>query len=120
MSAEEHNFLGRINISPIAVATVASQAALQSYGVVGMAAKNMVDGITNMISRDPRHGVEVIFQDDGVIINLFIIVEYGTRISTVAASLANSVQFNVEKSLGLEVKEVNVHVQGLRISDPKA
>jgi uncharacterized alkaline shock family protein YloU len=120
MSAEEHNLLGRINISPVAVATVASQAALQSYGVVGMAAKNVVDGITNMISRDPRHGVDVIFHPDGVSINLFVIVEYGTRISTVAASLASAVQFNIEKSLGLNVKEVNVHVQGLRISDPQA
>jgi uncharacterized alkaline shock family protein YloU len=120
MAAEEHNQLGRINISPTAVATVASQAALQSYGVVGMAAKNVVDGITNMISRDPRHGVEVIFHTDSVVINVFVIVEYGTRISTVASSLAGAVQFNVEKTLGLTVKEVNVHVQGLRISDPKA
>lgn len=118
MSAEEHNLLGRINISPIAVATVASHAALQSYGVVGMAAKNVVDGITNMISRDPRHGVDVVLHEDGIIINLFVIVEYGTRISTVASSLSNAVRFKVEKTLGLEVKEVNVHVQGLRISDP--
>lgn len=120
MSAEEHNLLGKIAISPNAVATVASHAALQSYGVVGMAAKNVVDGLTNMISRDPRHGVEVILREDGVVINLFIIVEYGTRISTVAGSLANAVKFNVEKTLDLEVKEVNVHVQGLRISTADA
>jgi uncharacterized alkaline shock family protein YloU len=120
MSSEEHNLLGKISLSPTAVATVASQAALQSYGVVGMAAKNVVDGLTNIITRDPRHGIEVIFQEGGVVINVFVIVEYGTRISTVANSLANAVTFNVQKTLGLHVKEVNVHVQGLRISHPTA
>jgi uncharacterized alkaline shock family protein YloU len=120
MSAEEHNLLGKITVSPIAVATVASQAALQSYGVVGMAAKNVVDGLTNIITRDPRHGVDVVFHEGGVVINIYVIIEYGTRISTVASSLSNAVQFNVERALGLDVKEVNVHVQGLRISTPDA
>jgi uncharacterized alkaline shock family protein YloU len=118
MSAEEHNLLGKINIAPTAVATVASHAALQSYGVVGMAAKNVVDGLTNILTRDPRHGVDVSFQPDGVVINVYVIMEYGTRISTVAHSLSSAIKFNVEKTLGLEVKEVNVHVQGLRISAP--
>ncbi len=113
---EEHNPLGKIEVSPHAVATIASQAALQSYGIVGMADKNVVDGLTNMLTRDPRHGVEVIVQGSAVVINLYVIVEFGTRISTVANSLANTVRFNVEKTLGLTVKEVNVHVQGLRVS----
>ena len=116
MTAEEHTLLGKIVISPIAIATVASHAALQSYGVVGMAAKNVVDGLTNILTRDPRHGVDVTFQGEAAVINVYVIVEYGTRVSMVASSLANSVRFNVEKILGLTVQEVNVHVQGLRIS----
>lgn len=120
MPAEEHTLLGKIVISPLAIATVASHAALQSYGVVGMAAKNVVDGLTNILTRDPRHGVEVTFQEEAVVINVYIIVEYGTRVSTVANSLSNTVRFNVEKVLGLKVREVNVHVQGLRISSPDA
>jgi uncharacterized alkaline shock family protein YloU len=116
MTAEEHTLLGKITISPNAIATVASHAALQSYGVVGMAAKNVVDGLTNILTRDPRHGVDVAFQGDEVLINVYVIIEYGTRISAVASSLSNTVRFNVEKTLGLPVREVNVHVQGLRIS----
>jgi uncharacterized alkaline shock family protein YloU len=50
-------------------------------------------------------------------IEIFIIVEYGTRIKEVAASVANNVRYNVEKALGLEVNEINVHVQGLHISE---
>ncbi|MGH2524807.1 MAG: Asp23/Gls24 family envelope stress response protein [Anaerolineales bacterium] len=122
MNPRETNPLGAIEISPQAIATIASQAVLQSYGVVGMASKNVVDGLTNILSRDPRHGVEVLVAEhgDALTINLYIIVEYGTRISVVATSVANAVRFNVEKALGVPVGEVNVHVQGLRVSNADA
>jgi uncharacterized alkaline shock family protein YloU len=110
--------LGRIMISPRAMATIAAQAANQSYGVVGMASKNIVDGIVDMLARDPRHGVEVNVADEELIVDIFIIVEYGTRISSVATSVANSVQYQLERAIGMRVAAVNVHVQGLRISDP--
>ena len=118
----EDTSLGRIEISPHAIATLASQAALRSYGVVGMAAKNVVDGLTNTlrVMRDPRHGVEVIVQGDEITINLYIIVEYGTRISSVATSVANLVRFNVEKALGRPVGDINIYVQGLRVSHTDA
>ncbi len=118
----ETTSLGRIEISPNAIATIASQAAMQSYGVVGMAPKNVVDGLTNTLrlTRDPRHGAEVLVNGDEITINLYIIVEYGTRISAVASSIVNLVRFNVEKMLGLKVGEVNVHVQGLRVSNTDA
>jgi uncharacterized alkaline shock family protein YloU len=113
---DESNILGRIIVSPKAIATIASQSALQSYGVVGMASKNIVDGITQALVRDPRHGVQVSTSDDQITIDLYIIVEYQTRVSSVATSVANIVHYQVERSLGMPVKAVNVHVQGLRIS----
>jgi uncharacterized alkaline shock family protein YloU len=109
--------LGRIMISPKAMATIAAQAATQSYGVVGMASKNIVDGIVDILARDPRHGVDVEVVHDELIVDLFIIVEYGTRISSVATSVANGVQYQLERALGLRVAAVNVNVQGLRISN---
>ncbi len=113
---DESNVLGRIVVSPKAIATIASQSALQSYGVVGMASKNIVDGIAQALVRDPRHGVQVSTSDEQITIDLFIIVEYQTRVSSVAESVANIVHYQVERSLGMPVKAVNVHVQGLRIS----
>lgn len=113
---DESNVLGRIIVSPKAIATIASQSALQSYGVVGMASKNIVDGIAQALVRDPRHGVQVSTSDEQITIDLFIIVEYQTRVSSVAESVANIVHYQVERSLGMPVKAVNVHVQGLRIS----
>lgn len=109
--------LGTITISRRAIATIASQAALQSYGVVGMAAKGLVDGIAHAIAQDPRHGVNVEVVDGQLVIDLFIIIEYGTRISSVAISVANATHYQLERSLGMPVAAVNVHVQDLRISD---
>jgi uncharacterized alkaline shock family protein YloU len=109
--------IGSIHVSPQAIATIAYQAALRSYGVVGMASKNFVDGIANALAKDPTHGVEVNYDGQQVDIDLYIIIEYGTRIKSVASSVANTVRFHVEKSLGLPINEINVHVQGLRISN---
>jgi uncharacterized alkaline shock family protein YloU len=107
---------GKIEISRRAIATIAFQTAQQSYGVVGMAAKNLVDGLAQMMLKDPTKGVEVKFINRQINIDLYIIIEYGTRISSVASSVSNSVRFNVERAIGIPVNEVNVHVQGLRVS----
>lgn len=113
----EQTSLGRIAISTKAMATIASQTALRSYGVVGMASKNFVDGIADLLSQDPRHGVGVKTELGEIMIDLYIIVEYGTRIVSVAASVANAVQYQLERALGQNVAAVNVHIQDLRISN---
>ena len=108
--------LGNINISPRAIATIAFNATMESYGVVGLASKNLLDGLANVIVKDPTHGIDVRYQGDILEIDIFIVVEYGTRIKMVASSVAKTVQYHVEKAVGLAVNNVNVHVQGLRIS----
>jgi uncharacterized alkaline shock family protein YloU len=109
--------IGSIHVSPQAIATIAYHSARRSYGVVGLAAKNVVDGLAHAIAKDPTHGVEVNYDGEKINIDLYIIIEYGTRIKSVAASVANLVRYHVERALGLPVNEINVHVQGLRISD---
>ncbi|HLA08568.1 MAG TPA: Asp23/Gls24 family envelope stress response protein [Anaerolineales bacterium] len=114
---EDTTTLGGIHISPNAVATIAYQAALASYGVVGLAARNIADGIVKTISRDPSRGITVRYNGENIDIEIHIIIEYGTRISSVAESVINTVRFHVEKALGLKVNTVNVHVAGLRVSN---
>jgi uncharacterized alkaline shock family protein YloU len=109
--------LGSIHVSPQAIATIAYQSALRSYGVVGMAAKNVVDGLANAIAKDPTHGIDVQYDGQAINIDIYIIVEYGTRIKSVANSVANTVRFHVEKATGLPINSINVHVQGLRVSN---
>ena len=113
----ETNPIGSITISPRAIATIAYHAALESYGVVGLAHKNLVDGLAQALVKDPSHGVEVHYDGSTINIDIYIIVEYGTRIKSVATSVANTVRYHVEKALDMSVNHVNVHVRGLRVSD---
>ena len=115
---EDTTTLGGIHISPNAVAAIAYHATLESYGVVGLAARNLADGLVKTITRDPSRGITVRYNGEYIDIDIQVIVEYGTRISSVAESVANTVRFHVEKALGLKVNLVNVHVAGLRVSDP--
>ena len=109
--------LGGIHVAPRAIATIAYHAPRESYGVVGLTNKNLVDGLAQALVKDPTHGVEVHYDGEHIIIDVYIIIEYGTRIKSVANSVSNTVRYHVEKALGLPVSSVNVHVQGLRISE---
>ena len=113
---EDTTSLGGIHISPNAVATIAYHAVRESYGVVGLAPKNLADGLVRSITREPSRGVTVQYNGEDIDIEVHIIVEYGTRINSVARSVANTVRFHVEKALGLRVNRIDVHVAGLRIS----
>ncbi len=115
---EETTTLGTIHISPKAVATVAYHATLESYGVVGLAPKNLAEGIAATITREPARGVSVQYNGEEIDIDVHVIVEYGTRVTIVADSIAESVRYHVEKALGMPVHNVNVHIQGLRVSNP--
>jgi uncharacterized alkaline shock family protein YloU len=108
--------LGVIDISTTAVTTIASQAINQCYGVVGMANKNLANGIANLLSRDSKRGIGVTIENGEITVDVYVIVEYGVRIRAVAESIQHTVKFHVEKSLGMTVNEVNVYVQGLRLS----
>ncbi len=114
----EKESLGRFEVSPAAVATLVSEAVLESYGVVGMASRNMIDGISELLQGDrARKGVVVHLNDDRISVDLYIIVQFGTRISEVAQSVMSRVKFSLEQTLGIPVQEVNVHVQGLRMGE---
>lgn len=111
--------LGLIQVTPRAIASIAGQAVLASYGVVGMASKSLRDDIAELLPGSHfRRGVEVNIVDGQVVIDLYVIVEYGTRISQVAVGIKNLVKYVVERDTGLPVAQVNVHVQGLRVSSP--
>jgi uncharacterized alkaline shock family protein YloU len=112
------NFLGRIEVSPNAIASLAGQSVLESYGVVGMANKNLRDGIDDVLTRgNLRRGIDVKFIEGEIVIDLFVVIQYGTRISEVTHGIMNRVKFAVEKAVGIPVRQVNVHVQGLHIDD---
>jgi uncharacterized alkaline shock family protein YloU len=117
-TANEHDeSAGKIEVSPKAISHLASRAAQRSYGVVGLASKNSRPGWAELLHRDEaQKGVEVSITEGRVIVNLFVIIEYGTRISEVARNIMSSVKFALESALGVQVVQVNVTVQGIRVS----
>jgi uncharacterized alkaline shock family protein YloU len=115
--SDESTLIGGIHLSPRAIATIAYHAALQSYGVVGLSSKNLVNGLAQVLVKDPTYGVEVNYDGTHINIDLYVIIEYGTRIKSVADSVRNTIRYQVERALGMPVNQVNIHVQGLRISD---
>lgn len=118
--AANDDSLGQIDISPATIATIATRSVHQCYGVVGMASRNLVDGIAHLLTRDANRGIDVRFEEEAIVIDVYVIVAYGTRILTVAQSIQNTVKFHVEKALGMPVRAVNVYVQGLRINNGDA
>jgi uncharacterized alkaline shock family protein YloU len=115
---KENTTFGSIHISPNAVATIAHRATLESYGVVGLAPRNLAEGLAHSLTQEPTRGISVRFDGEIIDIDVHVIIEYGTRVTSVANSVANTVRFHVEKALGLKVNAINVHVAGLRVSNP--
>ena len=97
----QNELKGKIQVTPAAIASIAREALLSSYGVVGTASKGLATGIASALSPESKRGIVVHVDGDTIIIDLYIIVEYGTRIASVARSAMNVVKYTVEKALGL-------------------
>ena len=109
---------GEIKIENEVIAKYAGSAAVECFGVVGMASVNMKDGIVKLLKRDNiKHGVNVIVKDEALVINLHIIVAYGVSISAVADNLISNVKYKVEEFTNMEVNKINVIVEGVRITE---
>ena len=109
--------LGRIKVSPAAIAALVTEAVKECYGVVGMSSRSRLDDLAGSLHRSARRGVDISEGDSGVIVDVYVIVEYGTRISEVASGVMRRIHFSLTQTAGIPVQAVNVHVQGLRVSD---
>jgi uncharacterized alkaline shock family protein YloU len=113
----EQTRLGKVEVSPTAIASLASQTVLECYGVVGMATKDLASGIVEILQpASHRRGVQVQVADNRIIVDLYVVMEYGIRITTVAKNIQSAVKYTLGKALGIPAVVVNVHVQDLRIS----
>ncbi|GMB08501.1 putative alkaline shock family protein YloU [Thermolongibacillus altinsuensis] len=120
MSIELQTKYGRVEISNDVIATIAGGAAVDCYGIVGMASKNQLkDGIAEILRRENfSKGVVVRQENDEVHIDMYVIVSYGTKISEVAHNVQTKVKYTLDKTLGLSVQSINIYVQGVRVTNP--
>mgnify|MGYP000893731417 FL=1 len=118
MALEIKNDLGHVSISDDVIASVAGGTAVSCYGIIGMASKNQVkDGITEILGKENySKGIKVKKDEGKLIIDLYIIVMYGTKISEIANNVQSSVKYQIEKTLGVKVDEVNIFIQGIKVN----
>ncbi|QPW14235.1 Asp23/Gls24 family envelope stress response protein [Mammaliicoccus sciuri] len=117
MTLEITNEYGSIDISNDVIATLAGGAAVECYGIVGMASKHQVrDGIAEILGRDNYAKGVIVSQNEGVLdVDMYIIVSYGTKISEIANNVQSAVKYTLEQSLNLKVNAVNIYIQGVRV-----
>lgn len=119
MKGQIENRMGKIVISNEAIATCAGSVAVECFGIVGMAAVNMKDGLVKLLKRDYlTHGINVkVTGENKIIIDFHVIVSYGVSIRTVSDNLIDTVKYKVEEFTGLEIEKINIHVEGVRVID---
>jgi uncharacterized alkaline shock family protein YloU len=110
------NKYGTVYIENEVIARIAGMAAMDCYGIVGMAAKNIRDGFVQLLKMESlTKGVHLKVTNSSIVIDLHIIVEYGTNIAAIAESIVSTVKYRVEGNIGLPVAEVNIFVQDVRV-----
>ncbi|TDL98721.1 Asp23/Gls24 family envelope stress response protein [Macrococcus brunensis] len=117
MTLEINNEYGSIDISNDVIATIAGGAAVECYGIIGMASKHQVrDNIADILRRDNYSKGVIVTQHEGTLaVDMYIIVAYGTKISEIANNVQSVVKYTLEKTLNLKVNSVNIYIQGVRV-----
>ncbi len=119
MKGSVNNDLGTISIRPEAIAKYAGSVAVECFGIVGMAAVSMKDGLVRLLKKERlSRGVKVTLTEDNQIkIDFHIIVVYGVSIPAVTGNLIDNVRYRVEKFSGMPVTKIRVFVEGVRLID---
>ena len=110
--------MGNISISPDVIAYYAGVQAVECFGIVGMAAFSMKDGLFKLLKKESMaSGVNVSIEGNMITVDYHVIVSYGVNICSVAENLIENVKYKIEKFTGLKIKKINIYVEGVRVID---
>lgn len=105
-------------IDPDVVATYAGSVAVECFGIVGMAAVSMKDGLVKLLNRKSlKYGINVRIDNNKISLTFHCIVAYGVSINAVSENLVDSVKYKVEEFTGMEVEHIDILVEGVRVID---
>lgn len=116
MAAEVINEYGKIVFTEDLIGNIAGLAAVENYGIVGMNAKKGGEGFVELFRKENlRRGVKVTMIDNETVgIDLYVILEYGVSLPAVSENTKSNVRYRIGELLGLKVRYVNIHVEGIR------
>ena len=108
---------GSVNVSTSVYTDIVGTAASNCFGVKGMAARSLTDGVFHLLRKEAvGKGVRVHFNEDQTIsIDLHIVVDNGVNLNAVGASIISEVRYVVTKCTGTEVRAVNVYIDSMMI-----
>ena len=111
--------LGTITVSSDVIAKYAGTVAVECFGIVGMAAVNMKDGIYRLLKKENlTPGIQVtISEDNRIKIDFHVIVAFGVSISAVTENLISNVKYKVEEFTRMPVDKINIYIEGVRVID---
>ena len=111
--------LGDVLIDSNVIAKCAGITAVECFGIVGMAAVSMTDGLVKLLKRESlAKGINVeVDENNELTLNFHVIVAYGVSSSAVSDNLISNVKYQVEETIGLKVKKINIFVEGVRVID---
>ena len=106
---------GTLKVSNDCIADLAGYAALECYGVVGMAMSDAENGVTRLLPFNRlRNGIGVAMEDGRIVVDIHVVLEPGVNMSSVSANLVSSVKFILKQIAELDDVEVRVHIEGIR------
>lgn len=110
---------GTVTIDSDVIAKYAGSVAVECFGIVGMAAVSMKDGLVKLLKRDNiAKGVEVsISEENRLTLNFHVIVSYGVSISAVTENLISNTKYKIEEFANMAIDTINVYVEGVRVID---
>jgi len=118
MKAKLTNKLGEIIIDTDVIAIYAGTIAVECFGIVGMAAISVKDGIVKLLKRESlARGIIVSMSNNKINVDFHVIISYGVNIPVVMDNLTESVKYKVEAFTGMEINKIVVHVEGVRVID---
>ena len=118
MKGRMNTGMGEITINTDVIATYAGSVAVECFGIVGMAAVNMKDGLVKLLKKDSlKHGINVTLNENKISLDFHVIVAYGVSIRAVSDNLIANVKYKVEAFTGIEVENINILVEGFRVID---
>jgi len=112
MSVNTNNAYGKISISDLAIAKVASHTAMESYGIVEMVSRRFTDSLRK---DSAGRGIKVTTSGNRIYVDVYVIMKYGVSINAVAESLKEAIKYKVEVFTGMLVDTVNVNVLGIKL-----
>ncbi len=114
---EFSNENGKIHYSDEVLAKIVGLSTMECYGVVGMVSQNASDGLWQLMRiENLTKGVKIKFtENEKLNIEVFVMVEYGTKISVIANNIIQKVRYSVENYTGLKVASITVNIQAVRV-----